>query len=338
MPTITLEEHFATADIRKAIEKVMPSNPAMQATAIKLMDLGAGRIAAMDEGGVDVQVLSVAALGLDKVDPHTASDLMHGANDELAAAIKKHPNRFAGFANLNLLEPDTAAKEFERCVHKLGFKGALLNGHTGGAFTDDARFTPIWQAAQTLNVPIYLHPAPPPKAVFDTYYTGLPGESGHALSIAGWGWHVELGLHCLRLILSGLFDRFPDQQVIIGHMGEDLPYSLARAAGVLGQTARHLKRPVAEYFHQNFHVTTSGYFTQPPFLCALQVVGADRLMYSVDYPFSACTTGQKFLEQLPISPADRAKLTHGNAAKLLKLDVSSLTKSNETSEGLASTS
>jgi predicted TIM-barrel fold metal-dependent hydrolase len=131
---------------------------------------------------------------------------------------------------------------------------------------------------------------------------------------------VETGLHALRLIVSGLFDRFPRQQIVIGHMGEDLPYSLARAASVLTPAAKHLQRPVAEYFHEHFHITTSGYFTQPPFLCALQVVGIDRLLYSVDYPFSACRTGQAFLDSLPIAPADLAKLSHDNAARLLKLE------------------
>ena len=320
MKTITLEEHFTTKSLVKAAPQ-MPSNPYMQAIQKKLLDLGDARIAAMNEGGVDVQVLSVAALGLEEIESDQASALMAEANDELDAAVKKYPERFAGFASLNLKDPVAAAKEFERCVKRLGFKGALVNGHSGGAFLDDARFTPLFEAAREMKVPIYLHPAPPPQDVYGTYFTGLPGESGHALSIAGWGWHAELGMHSLRLILSGLFDRFPEQQIIIGHMGEDLPFSLARAASVLAATSKHLKRGVAECFHENFHVTTSGYFTQPPFICAQQVVGMDRLMYSVDYPFSETTTGQTFLSEVAVAPVDMERLKGGNAGKLLGLAV-----------------
>ncbi len=321
MPTITLEEHFLTPDFQRAIAKVLPATPELAAMQAKLLDLGPARIAAMDAGSVDLQVLSIAALGLDQLDPADVTHLMHDANDQLAAAIEQSPTRYAGFANLNLRDPETAAREFERCIQTLGFKGALLNGHTGGAFLDDPRLLPIWEAAEALHVPIYLHPAPPPKPVFDTYYTNLPGQTGRALSIAGWGWHVELGLHCLRLILSGLFDRFPRQQVIIGHMGEDLPYSLARAASVFSNITGHLKQSIPDYFHQNFHVTTSGYFTQPPFECALKVVGIDRLLYSVDYPFSENTTGQAFLDETSLSTQDLAKLTYQNAATLLGLSL-----------------
>lgn len=319
MQTITLEEHFTTHEFVKALAGKLPENPAMQETQARLLDLGAGRLQAMDAGGVDLQVLSVAALGMDKLDAATASSLMHGANDEVAEAVRTHPTRFAGFANVNLLEPGEAAKELERCVGALGFKGVMVNGHTGGAFLDDPRFLPVWEAAAALKVPVYLHPAPPPQEVFNVYYAGLPGASGHALSIAGWGWHVELGLHVLRLILAGVFDRFPEQQVIIGHMGEDLPYSLARAAGVLGSTAKHLKRGVADYFHDNVHVTTSGYFTQPPFRCAMEVVGIDRLLYSVDYPFSLNEKGRQFLDEVELEDDQFAKLIGGNAERLLGL-------------------
>ncbi len=317
MKTITLEEHFTTKDFVKAVAGKIPENPAMRETQARLLDLGAGRLAAMDAGGVDVQVLSVAALGMDKLPAEDATALMQGANDELAEAVRANPTRLAGFANVNLLEPEKAAREMERCIRKLEFRGVLVNGHTGGAFLDDPRFLPVWEAASALKVPVYLHPAPPPAQVFDVYYAGLPGASGMALSIAGWGWHVELGLHVLRLMLGGVFDRFPEQQVVIGHMGENLPFSLARAAGVLGGTAKHLKRGISEYFHQNIHVTTSGYFTQPPFRCALEVVGIDRLLYSVDYPFSLCETGRKFLDEVELPEEEFAKLVGGNAERLL---------------------
>jgi predicted TIM-barrel fold metal-dependent hydrolase len=316
---ITLEEHFLTPEFQKAIAPYIPSDPHMKAIQAKLLDLGAGRIADMDAGSVDLQVLSIAAMGLDQLGSTTATALMHDANDQLAAAVAANPTRLQGFANLDLLNPMEAARELDRCVTKLGFKGALVNGLTGGGFLDEARFTPLFEAAQALDIPIYLHPAPPPQAVYDTYFASAADPMGRLLSMAGWGWHVETGLHALRLIVSGLFDRFPAQRIVIGHMGEDLPFSLARAASVMGRAAKHLQRSIPEYFHQNFHVTTSGYFTQPPFLCALQVVGADRLLYSVDYPFSENTTGNDFLNALPISPADRAKISGENAKRLLKL-------------------
>lgn len=319
MHTVTLEEHFTTREFQEAIVAFVPQTPAAQGLQAKLLNLGDGRIAAMNEGFVDMQVLSLSASGFEKLAPDMATTIVHNANSELAEAVTKHPSRFAGFASLNLRDPLSAARELERCIEELGFHGGMLHGHTGEAFLDDTRFLPIWEAAEALKVPIYLHPAPPPTVVFDSYYADLPGECGRTLSMNGWGWHAELGMHVLRLILSGLFDRFPTQQVIIGHMGENLPFSLARAATTLAPTTKHLKRSIPEYFHDNIHVTTSGYFSLPPFLCAIQVVGIDRLMYSVDYPFSANTVGKAFLDAVPLSPTDRIKFSGGNANRLLKL-------------------
>jgi predicted TIM-barrel fold metal-dependent hydrolase len=245
--------------------------------------------------------------------------LAHDANDRLAAAVREHPKRFAGFAALALQEPEKAAAEFERCVRALGFKGALVHGTTRGMFLDDPQFTPLFETAQALDVPIYLHPAPPPKPVQEAYYGGLPGQLGFFLATAAWGWHAEAGMHSLRLIVSGLFDRFPRLQLIIGHMGEDLPFSIARAEAVLSRETKHLQRRVGEYFQQHFHITTSGYFTAPPFQCAMEVVGADRILFSVDYPYSPNTVGRTFLNSLPISPEDLGKISGGNAERLLKL-------------------
>jgi hypothetical protein len=235
--------------------------------------------------------------------------------------VRAHPTRFGGFATLAMKDPVTAAAELERCVTRLGFHGALLNGTTGGLFLDDPRFLPVFEAAVHLKVPIYLHPAPPPQPVREAYYSGLPGELGFLLSIAGWGWHAETGLHTLRLIVSGLFDRLPALQLIIGHMGEGLPYALARSSGVLTHAAPHLRQSVADYFHSNIHCTTSGYFTLPPLRCALEVVDIDRLLFSIDYPYSPNTRGRAFLDTLPeiLGAEDIAKLTHRNAEQLLGL-------------------
>ena len=323
MRIITLEEHITTPAIVKAVAAgpsgPPPANPYLGSLQTKLLDLGSGRLADMDASGISLQVLSQAAAGLDRIDPAAAADLARDANDRMSAAVKAHPGRFSAFATLAAQQPEKAAAEFERCVRQLGFKGAMVNGTTNGLFLDHPQFTPLFEVAQALDVPIYLHPAPPPKPVMDAYFGGLPGQLGFFLSTAGWGWHVETGMHSLRMILSGLFDRFSKLRIIIGHMGEDLPFSLARAETVFARGAQHLKRPISEYFHEHFYVTTSGYFTAPPFLCALQVVGADRLLFSVDYPFSSNAVGRAFLDNLSVSPEDLHKIAHGNAERLLHL-------------------
>jgi predicted TIM-barrel fold metal-dependent hydrolase len=321
MRTIALEEHFVTRSfLRVTGANGRKTPPQIAALQPKLLEIGAGRIAAMDEAGIDLQVLSLAAAGLDALDADTATSLAREINDELGETVRAHPKRLGGFATLALQNPVAAAAELERCVTRLGFRGALLDGTTGGLFLDDPRFLPVFEAAVHLGVPIYLHPAPPPEPVREAYFSGLPGELGHLLSIAGWGWHAETGLHTLRLIVSGLFDRLPALQLIIGHMGEGLPYALARSSGVLSQAATHLRQPIAAYFQSNIHITTSGYFTQPPLRCALEVVGIDRLMFSVDYPFSPNTRGRAFLDSLAemLNADEAAKLAYRNAERLLK--------------------
>jgi uncharacterized protein len=319
MKTITLEEHFFTESYLKAAEgdasvQFGPLQP-------KLLDLGAGRIAAMDEAGIDVQVLSLAAFALEGLDAATGTVLARDVNDELAAAVKANPTRLAGFATVALKDVGAAVVELERCVTKLGFVGLMLNGTVDGKFMDEPEFLPVFEAAARLGVPVYLHPAPPPKTVKGAYFSGLPGELGMLLSIAGWGWHAETGLHTLRMIVSGLFDKVPGLQLVIGHMGEGLPFALARSSGILSGAAK-LQRPVAEYFKTNIHLTTSGYFTLPPLECALEVVGIERMMYSVDYPFSPNTKGRDFLEKVAgiLSAEDMERLVGGNAKRLLGLE------------------
>jgi predicted TIM-barrel fold metal-dependent hydrolase len=321
MRTITLEEHFVTESFIRATGSFGPgAPPQLAAMRPKLLDLGRGRIDAMDEGEIDLQVLSLAAMGFDALNAATATPLARDVNDEAAAAVRANPGRLAAFACLALKDPESAARELERCIQQLNFPGVLLDGTTGGLFLDHPRFTPVFEAAVALNVPIYLHPAPPPESVFDTYFTGLPQGVGHILSIAGWGWHAETALHTLRLIASGVLDRFPSLQLILGHMGEMLPMALARTSLALSHVAR-LRQPVADYFQTNIHLTTSGYFTQPPLRCALDVVGIDRLMFSVDYPFSPTTKGRAYLAELEptFSSEDFGKLTHRNAETLLRL-------------------
>ncbi len=321
MRTVALEEHFTTSDLLRATGAYGTGVPGpIAAMRPKLLDVGAGRIAAMDEAGIDLQVMSAAPIGFDDLDPAEATALASATNDVLAAAIAAHPGRLAGFALLGMKQPDRAALELERCIGRLGLAGAMVSGTTGGSFLDAPRFLPVFEAAARLGVPVYLHPAPPPPAVRDAYYSDLPEAVGSMLSIGGWGWHAETGLHTLRLICSGLFDRLPALQVIIGHMGEGLPYALARSSGALSGPAR-LRQGVAEYFRTNVWVTTSGYFTLPPLRCAIDVIGIDRLMFSVDYPFSPNTAGRSLLDQAAsvLGEADLHALAHGNAERVLRL-------------------
>jgi predicted TIM-barrel fold metal-dependent hydrolase len=316
---ITLEEHFTTHAFLRATAPFTSPVARSDALEAKLLNIGEGRIAAMDEGGVDLQILSLAATGQDALPASEATALVREANDIAFGATQAYPERFASFASLALRDPVAAAKELDRGVSELGCVGGFLNGTEGGGFLDDPRYSPVYEAAEALDVPLYLHPTPPSATVQDAYFRGLPEKSAYFLSTAAWGWHAELGMHCLRLILSGLFDRFPNLKIIIGHMGENLPFSLVRAQDGLPQAVTGLPKSVSEYFCEHFFVTTSGYFTQPPFRCALDILGADRILYSVDYPYRSNVAGAKFLAELNVSPSDRDKITHGNAERILRL-------------------
>lgn len=286
----------------------------------KLTDIGEGRLADMDAAGIDVQVLSLSTVeGSGRSDAAHDGSLAREANDSLAEAIRRHPRRYAGFAALAMQDPEAAAGELERCVTRLGFVGAMIDGTIDGRFLDDRRFEPVLAAAEKLDVPLYLHPAPPPRSVYTAYYSGLTDAVAYSLSIAGWGWHAEMGLHSLRLVVSGAFDRFPKLQIIIGHMGEFIPYCIARSDMILSRAASHLQRKVSDYFRTNFHFSTSGYFTIPPLLCALMVFGAERILFAVDYPYSPNAAGRALLNTAPISPSALEMISHANAERLLRI-------------------
>jgi uncharacterized protein len=319
MRLISLEEHYRAPIIKQAggFDQPAPDTPLGRRLA-KLDDLADVRLADMDAGGIDVQVLSHNAPATEQFSPTEAVALAHATNDYLAGAVAAHPRRLAAFATLPTPAPQAAADELERAVTTLGFKGALINGHTHGRFLDDRFFWPILERAQRLDVPIYLHPSEPPAAVRAAYYSGLAPQAAQILSTTGWGWHVDTGLHALRLVIGGVFDEFPRLQLIIGHMGEALPFMLARSSRVLSQ-AGALAKPLEEYMAQNFHFTTSGLFTHPPLLCLLLVLGSDRVMFSVDYPYASNEEGREFLLTAPISSADKQKIAHLNAERLLRL-------------------
>jgi len=325
MRTIAIEEHFLADGFREFMKRAAPSQAGGWSRTFaaeleaKMSDLGATRLKDMDAGGIDLQVISHTASAVVPLPGDEAVRLTREANDQLASAVAAHPDRFAGFATLPMTDPEAAADELERAVSSLGLKGAMINGTTNGRFLDDPSFLPILERAVALNVPIYIHPEVPPAAVQEAYYSGLDPAVNFSLSAAGWGWHSEVGLHALRLILAGVFDRLPTLQIIIGHMGEMIPFMLARSNNVLMRVAKHLQRTVSEYFLQNFSITTSGFFTEPPLLLALQVIGVDRIIFSVDYPYSSNEQGRAFLDRASLSPADKEKISHLNAERLLKL-------------------
>ena len=314
---VAIEEHFAWESGAPGVR--LSGLQRTEALDARLRDLGEARIADMDAAGVDVQVVSQTQPGAQGYAGAGAAARAREENDRLAEAVGRHPDRLAAFAALPTADPVAAADELERTVGELGFKGALVNGHTEGRFLDDARFWPILERAEALDVPLYLHPAPPRSAVVDAYFAGFAPQVSAVLATSAWGWHVETGLHVLRLALAGVFDRFPRLQVVVGHLGEALPFMLARASTVLPPAATGLERTLAEYVRENVHLTTSGFFSVPPLLNALLEVGADRILFAVDYPFSANESGVAFLEALPVSAADRAKIAHGNAERLLRL-------------------
>lgn len=324
MRIVALEEHFTVPALASRIDAGTLARrgfpPGFSAALDKqISDLGHGRLADMDHAGITVQVLSAALPGAELVDGAEGISLACEINDVLAKAIAAHPDRFAGFAHLPMRSPQAAADELERTVHEFGFCGALINGLTDGSFLDDRRFEPILARAEQLDVPIYLHPNLPPTAVRNAYYEGLPGTAGFMLSIAGWGWHSEVAIHVLRLVLSGTLDRHSRLKLIIGHMGEGLAAMLVRSDRALSRDVAHLSRSVAQSILDQVWVTTSGLFTRPPLDVVLAVFGIDRVLFSIDYPYSSNQQGADFLNGLDLPRAQFEKLAHLNADRLLRL-------------------
>jgi predicted TIM-barrel fold metal-dependent hydrolase len=329
--TITLEEHYATPAFmegpgRQIKDQAQAAHAHPQVAAgiaqlfDQLCDLDERRIADMDAAGIDVQVLSLTAPGVEQLDATEAVALARDANDRLAGAVRRHPSRFAAFAALPTAAPDAAADELERMVREHGFKGALINGHSRGRYLDDAFFWPFLERADALQVPLYLHPTPPPQEVIAASYAGnYAPEVTVGLATAAWGWHIDTAVHILRLILSGAFDRYPSLQFIIGHLGEGLPFMLPRLELALPTEVTKLDRPIGAYLRENLHYTFSGFNYLPTFLDLLLQVGVDRIMFSADYPYASMAAARTFLDQLPVSPADKERIAHGNAERLLRL-------------------
>lgn len=312
---IALEEHYLDPDI-KATFGDMDSTKAPPIVQ-RLDDLGALRLKEMDEAGIDLQVISHGAPSVQKLDPETAVRLARQANDRLHKACQANPKRFAGFACLPTPDPNGAADELERCVTKLGFKGGMIHGLTNGLFIDDKKFWPLFERAAALDVPLYMHPAVPHPQVIDAYYKDY--AKSHPMFIrAAWGFTVETATQGIRLVLSGVFDKYPKSKIILGHMGEGLPFLLWRIDSALARET-DTSKTFRDYFCEHFWITTSGNFSTPALLCSMMEMGADRILFSVDWPFVMNPPGTKWVNDLQISPEDKQKILSGNARRLLKI-------------------
>jgi len=305
-------------DGRHAVDTSRPHVIAPQESARKALDMGAARLADMDAAGIDVQVLSYG--GFPQLLPAAQSiELNRAANDRLAAAVQAHPTRFAGFATLPWQAPEAAARELERAVTQLGFKGALINGRPGDTFLDDARHEPVLTALSELGVPLYVHPGLPLPGVQVPYYGGFERELAARLSMFAWGWHNEAGIQVVRMLLAGVFDRHPRLQVISGHWGEMVPFFLQRLEDSIPQEASRLQRPIVQTYREHVVVSPSGMLTMPHFQFIHALMGPERILYSIDYPYQSLDGARAFIEDLPVSDGERFSIAQGNAERLLGL-------------------
>ena len=315
MKVIALEEHVLPRDIIEAagIDIGLRANK----RAAELDEMGDGRIQIMDEAGIDIQVLSALSNNVQDLEPALSVSVSRQINDRMAETVATYPDRFRAFGTLPMTDPTGAVDELERCVGELGFLGAMIHGQTHGVFLDDLSVRPVLAAAERLDVPIYLHPATPPAAVRETYYSGLSEEVEACLSTSGWGWHSETAMHVLRMVAGGVVEGLPDLKLIVGHMGEGLPFHLDRIESMLSPVIVGHSRTVAETLRQNLYLTTSGYNTATPLLCALAAFGVDHIMFSVDHPFASSEQATTFLRSAPVDEVDREKIAHGNVESLL---------------------
>jgi len=319
MSLIALEEHYAwdPASADNVVGTWLRThNPVAYE---RLYDRGPLRLEQMDAAGIDFQILSLFDPGVqERPDVAPATDLARRANDDLAETVRGNPRRFGGFATLATQDPDAATAELERAVTELGLVGGLVNGHTHGRYLDDPAYEQLFACAESMGAPIYLHPTTPHPAVMEAWFSPYVSDGMH---LASWGFAAETGTHVLRLIYSGLFDKYPRLQMIIGHLGEMLPFAAYRidryyGLGGGGASSRGLQRLPSEYLRNNFHVTTSGNFCPPSFACTLEVMGSDRVMFSVDYPMDDNQEGARFMASYPMDDATRRNVSSGNAIRL----------------------
>ncbi|MDO0994041.1 amidohydrolase family protein [Staphylococcus borealis] len=333
MKSINFEEHYVVEDIQKETMKHMSADPkgVPMKTMLEGLEQKSGftdadeishhdkRIEFMDKHDVEMQVLSYGNGAPSNLEGQRAIDLCKKANDTLAEYIEKYPERFVGFATLPINEPEATVEEFKRCINDLGFKGALIMGHPKNGFLDQDAYEPLFAAAEALNAPIYLHPSPVQSDVYQAYYKGnYPDVTAATFACFGYGWHVDVGIHAIHLVLSGVFDRHPNLNIIIGHWGEFVPFFLERMDSIL--FADHLQHPISHYFKNNFYITPSGMLTKPQFDLVKAEVGIDRILYSADYPYVEPEQLGTFLSELGLTEGEQEKISYTNGAKLLGLD------------------
>jgi len=323
MKIVSIEEHFLTPEIIAAWDA---STIGSEGTAVfeqgeigeRIKDLGEGRLALMDESGIDVQVLSVTTPALHNLEPEESVGLAQETNNLVAATIAKHPTRFQGFAVLPMAAPQEAARELERCVKQLGFCGSMMCGRTRDKNLDHPDFLPLLETAAELRVPLFIHPQIPQASVREALYSGFDERVDTSFATFGLGWHYEAGIQFVRLILSGTFDRFPHLQVILGHWGEVVLFYLERLKSLARVTK--LERPIEDYFKQNLYVTPSGMWSQDYLHRAVTDVGPERILFSSDYPYQYRPggAGRAFLEQSSLSSQDQELFAHGNWERLMQ--------------------
>ena len=311
---IALEEHFSIKALLPTEQEVSFFAPEVLAAIEPLLpELGETRLTAMDAAGIDIAVLSQTAPGIQGISsPTDASAIAIEANNALHSATVVHPMRFKGFAALNLQNVDHACDELKRCVLELGFVGALINSSTQGTYLDDPSMDPLWSCLEDLDVPLYLHPGIP---------TDQPSSMVKELEGATWGWSFDTATHALRLIVKGVFEKHPGAKVILGHMGENLPFYLWRLDSRFATTRYRdsISMTPSDYFRKHFWITTSGVCDNAALQCSIESLGVDHVMFSTDYPYEDIELAGHWIEQALISNAIKKKVCRDNARQLLKL-------------------
>lgn len=333
---IAVEEAFVTPEIMaqwhvvlangnvepgfaKMGETILAQTPANKPLDDHLLDIGAGRIAHMDSLGIDMHILSLTSPGVQVFETALATRLAAESNDALAAAVKAYPTRFAGLAAIAPQDPAAAAREMERAVRKLGLCGVIINSHTMGEYLDAPKYRPIFEAAEALDTPIYLHPREPAPSMVTPYLD-------YGLFFATWGFAAETALHAMRLIMSGTFDRFPKLKIVLGHMGEGLPFWLQRIDNryllelKIGATDKLARMP-SQYFLDNFVITTAGVTSMPALRLSLDVLGVERILFAADFPYEDDAEAVRFMDNAAVTEAERKQIYETNAQRVFKLKV-----------------
>lgn len=321
---VSTEETFGLPEVYDATARLIEAGvadevglglpPRDSALAAKLFDLGEGRIADMDRAGIDMQVLSLWSPGVQLFSAKEGTQLAALANERLAEAVARNPDRLAGLVSVAPQDPEAAALEIERGMATLGLHGVLINSYTKGAYLDDRKFWPIFESAQAHDAAIYIHPRKPAPSMYEPF-------SAYQMDGAMWGFHVDISTHAVRLLLCGVFDQFPNLKIVLGHMGEGLPFWLNRLDVISSRNEIDtITRKPSEYFLDNFVITTSAMFWDPVLELSLKVLGPDRIMFGVDYPFAPNEAGVRWLDAAPVDEMVRRKIYSENAKRVFHLD------------------